>query len=298
MGFQNENQLKVGALVKATINDKVVEAKVISIGFNRVTLRSEKGNEVSYAFNSEKFLKWFNHTPLSEVAKNHEKSGKKDILEGLKIVTSGPSVKERTTTPKQKEDKYKLAFGFNREGISSSEIMIESYTLEERKNRLGVLLSPMFYESKGNQITAIIITALAHAKDLNKHSDAEWSALIENRNTDGCYWDSFDDMDRVGTTLFCNVIREYALRLDKELEAELNDFSPSGFWANLLPKNKNESLFVAQLLSDGGINKYGLSCAGLTENLLKDIYNNFGLASASEVDEYLDNLDKMSILIF
>ncbi len=84
MGFQNENQLKVGALVKATINNKVVEAKVISIGFNRVTLRSEKVNEVSCAFNSEKFLKWFNHTPLSEVAKNHEKSGKKDILEGLK----------------------------------------------------------------------------------------------------------------------------------------------------------------------------------------------------------------------
>ncbi|GAA7776449.1 hypothetical protein VN0902_15250 [Helicobacter pylori] len=44
MGFQNENQLKVDALVKATINNKVVEAKVISIGFNRVTLRSEKGN--------------------------------------------------------------------------------------------------------------------------------------------------------------------------------------------------------------------------------------------------------------
>ncbi len=169
MGFQNENQLKVGALVKATINNKVVEAKVISIGFNRVTLRSEKGNEVSYAFNSEKFLKWFNHTPLSEVAKNHAESGKKDILDGLKIVTSGPSVKERTT----KEDKYKLAFGFNEEGISSAEIMIESYTLEERKSRLGVLLSPMFYEGKGNQITAIIITALAHAKDLNKHSDAE-----------------------------------------------------------------------------------------------------------------------------
>ncbi|GAA8776819.1 hypothetical protein DUHN17_13830 [Helicobacter pylori] len=176
MGFQNENQLKLGALVKATINDKVVEAKVISIGFNRVTLRSEKGNEVSYAFNSEKFLKWFNHTPLSEVAKNHAENGKKDLLEGLKIVTSGSSVKERTTTPKEKEDKYKLAFGFNREGISSSEIMIESYTLEERKSRLGVLLSPMFYEGKGNQITAIIITALAHAKDLNKHSDAEWSA--------------------------------------------------------------------------------------------------------------------------
>ncbi len=176
MGFQNENQLKVGASVKATINGKVVEAKVISIGFNRVTLRSKKGNEVSYAFNSEKFLRWFNQVPLNEVAKNHAESGKKDLLEGLKIVTSGPTIKERTTTPKQKEDKYKLAFGFNEEGVSSAEIMIESYTLAERKSRLGVLLSPVFYEGKGNQITAIIITALAHAKDLNKHSDAEWSA--------------------------------------------------------------------------------------------------------------------------
>ncbi len=292
MGFQNENQLKVGALVKATINDKVVEAKVIGIGFNRVTLRSEKGNEVSYAFNSEKFLKWFNHVPLNEVAKNHAEKSADDLLKGIKIVTSGPNVKERTTTPKEKEDRFKLAFGFNREDISSSEIMIESYTLEERKSRLGVLLSPMFYEGKGNQITAIIITALAHAKDLNKHSDAEWSALIENRNTDGCYWDSFDDVDRVGTTLFCNVIREYALRLDKELESELNDFSPSGFWANLLPRNKNEALFVAQLLCDGGINKYGLSCTGLTENLLKDIEPAFGLATHVEVDEDLANLEK------
>ncbi len=77
MGFQNENQLKVGALVKATINGKVVEAKVISIGFNRVTLRSKKGNEVSYAFNSKKFLKWFNYTPLSEVRKITPKMVKK-----------------------------------------------------------------------------------------------------------------------------------------------------------------------------------------------------------------------------
>ncbi len=291
MGFQNENELKVGALVKATINDKVVEAKVISIGFNRVTLRSQKGNEVSYAFNSEKFLKWFKHTPLEAVKSHSEKSGE-DLLKGLKIVTSGPSVKERTTTPKQKEDRFKLAFGFNESGVSSSEVMIESYTLAERKSRLGVLLSPMFYEGKGNQITAIIITALAHAKYLNKHSDAEWSALIENRNTEGCYYDTLDYMDRVGTTLFCNVIREYAMRLDKELENDLNDFSPSGFWANLLPKNKNEAMFVAQLLCDGGINKYGLSCAGLTENLLKDIEPSFGLATHAEVDEDLENLEK------
>lgn len=179
MGFQNENQLKVGALVKATINDKVVEAKVIGIGFNRVTLRSEKGNEVSCAFNSEKFLKWFHAVPVNEVAKNHAESGKKDILEGLKIVTSGLSVKERTTTPKEKEDKYKLAFsyrGANDEGVSVSEVMIESYTLAERKSRLGVLLSPMLFSGNGSQISALIITALANAKGFNKHSDAEWSA--------------------------------------------------------------------------------------------------------------------------
>ncbi|BAJ57955.1 hypothetical protein HPF32_0373 [Helicobacter pylori F32] len=283
MGFQNENQLKVGALVKATINGKVVEAKVISIGFNRVTLRSEKGNEVSYAFNSEKFLKWFHKVPLNEVAKNHEKSGNKDILEGLKVVTSGPTIKERTTTPKEKEDKYKLAFGFNREGISSSEIMIESYTLEERKSRLGVLLSPMFYEGKGNQITAIIITitALAHAKDLNKHSDAEWFKMIESRDDEGLF-DSFDYMDRVALTQFCNAIVVYARGNDEELKKTLSDFSPSGFWANALPKNKNEALFIAQLLCDGGINKYGLSCAGLTAGLLADNLGYYGLLVESD----------------
>ncbi|OLR43570.1 hypothetical protein [Helicobacter pylori] len=294
MGFQNENQLKVGASVKATINDKVVEAKVINIGFNRVTLRSEKGNEVSYAFNSEKFLKWFNHTPLSEVAKNHAESGKKDILEGLKIVTSGPSVKERTTTPKEKEkeDRFKLAFGFKTtDDKTSFEIIAEDYTLSERKSRLGSLLSPMFFEGSGNQAVAIIITALCHAEDLNKHSDAEWRAMIDNRDVEKCVLTTLDNLDRVGTTLFCGVIKGYA-EGNKEFEKELNDFSPDGFWARNLPKNENEALFVAQLLCDGGINKYGLSCAGLTENLLKDIEPTFGLATHEEVDEDLANLEK------
>ncbi|WQS08540.1 hypothetical protein KVE43_02850 [Helicobacter pylori] len=294
MGFQNENQLKVGALVKATINDKVVEAKVISIGFNRVTLRSQKGNEVSYAFNSEKFLKWFKHTPLNEVAKNHAESGKKDILEGLKIVTSGPSVKERTSAPKQKEDKFKLAFGYrgaNDEGVSVSEIMIGDYTLSERKSRLGVLLSPMLFSGNGSQISALIITALANAKGFNKHIDAEWFKMIEARNEEECDVDSFDNLDRVALTLYCNVIKSYAEGRE-EFQNDFNDFSPSGFWAKYLPKNKNEALFIAQLLCDGGINKYGLSCAGLTENLLKDIELTFGLATPSEIDEYLANLEK------
>ncbi len=181
MGFQNENKLKVGALVKATINNKVVEAKVISIGFNRVTLRSQKGNEATYAFNSEKFLKWFNHTPLSEVANNHAEKSGDDLLKNVKIVTSGPSVKERTTTAKEKEDRFKLAFGFKTtDDKTSFEIIAEDYTLSERKSRLGALLSPMFFEGSGNQASAIILTALHYAKGLNKHSDAEWRAMIDN----------------------------------------------------------------------------------------------------------------------
>ncbi|PDW45106.1 hypothetical protein [Helicobacter pylori] len=292
MGFQNENKLELGASVKATINDKVVEAKVISIGFNRVTLRSQKGNEAAYAFNSEKFLKWFKEVPLNEVAKNHAEKSGEDLLKGVKIVTSGASVKDRTSTPKEKEDRFKLAFGFKTtDDKTSFEIIAEDYTLSERKSRLGALLSPMFFEGSGNQASAIIITALHYAKGLNKHSDAEWRAMIDSRDEKKCELTTLDNLDRVGTTLFCGVIKEYA-EGNKEFEKELNDFSPDGFWAMTLPKNKNEAYFVAQLLCDGGINKYGLSCAGLTENLLKDIFNNIGLATTKEIDEHLADLDK------
>ncbi|NHA61527.1 hypothetical protein KVM30_02485 [Helicobacter pylori] len=136
-----------------------------------------------------------------------------------------------------------------------------------------------------------MLTALHYAKGLNRHSDAEWRAMIDNRDEEKCEIETLDHLDRVGTTLFCGVIKEYA-EGNKEFEKELNDFSPDGFWATTLPRNKNEALFIAQLLCDGGINKYGLSCAGLTENLLKDIFNNIGLATAKEVDEHLANLDK------
>ncbi|STO82034.1 HP0423 family protein [Helicobacter pylori] len=273
----------------------MVEAKVISIGFNRVTLRSEKGNEATYAFNSDKFLKWFNKVPLTEHMRLHaenKKDSTDDLLKGLKVVTSGPSVKDRTTTPKElkeKEDKFKLAFGFKDKDMTSFEIMAESYILGERKSRLGVLMSPMFFDGKGSQATAIIVTALAHAKDLNKHSDAEWLALIEDRDLSLANLESFDHMDRMSITLFCNVIREYAL--GGEVQDEARSLSPNGLWAEIMPKNKNEAYFVAQLLCDGGINKYNLSCAGLTENLLKDIEVNLGLATHEEVDEYFENLE-------
>ncbi len=222
----------------------------------------------------------------------HAENKKADILDGIKVVTSGPSVKDRTSTPKEKEDRFKLAFGFKTtDDKTSFEIIAEDYTLSERKSRLGALLAPMFFEGSGNQASAIILTALRYAKGLNKHSDAEWRAMIDNRDVEKCELTTLDNLDRVGTTLFCSVIKGYA-EGNEEFKEELNDFSPDGFWAMALPKNKNEALFVAQLLCDGGINKYGLSCAGLTENLLKDIELNFGLATTNEIDEYLANLDK------
>ncbi|GAA9329533.1 hypothetical protein BTM402_13350 [Helicobacter pylori] len=291
MGFQNENQLKLGALVKATINGKVVEAKVIGIGFNRVTLRSEKGNEVSYAFNSEKFLKWFNHTPLSEVAKNHAESGKKDLLEGLKIVTSGPTIKERTTTPKEKESRFKLDFEFfggeKNEEVSAFLSTASLYANSERKRRLSSLFVPMVFEGQGFQASMIILHALTCASKLNKHSDAEWLQMIKSRNTDECYWDSFDDMDREDIRSFCNLIVAYA-------DDEKGEITLDNPFSKVLPKDEKEAMFVAQLLCDGGINKYDLSCSGLTENLLKDIEPAFGLATHAEVDEKLAKLEKES----
>ncbi|WP_131141439.1 hypothetical protein [Helicobacter pylori] len=275
MGFQNENKLELGASVKSTINNKVVEAKVISIGFNRVTLRSQKGNEAAYAFNSEKFLKWFKEVPLNEVSHNHAEKSADDLLKGLKVVTSGPSVKERTSTPKEKEDRFKLAFGFKTtDDKTSFEIIAEDYTLSERKSRLGALLSPMFFEGSGNQASAIIITALHYAKGLNKHSDAEWNAMIENRNIEECFFDTFDDMLMGDVTLFCKVIETYARNLvrpdGKSYGVTLEE------WARFLPRNKEEAKFVAQLLCDGGINKYDLTCAGLTPGVLADNLWSYG----------------------
>ncbi|GAA9381329.1 hypothetical protein BTM415_14240 [Helicobacter pylori] len=275
-------------MVKATINGKVVEAKVIGIGFNRVTLRSEKGNEVSYAFNSEKFLKWFNHTPLSEVAKNHDEKSADDLLKGVKIVTSGPSVKERTTTPKEKESRFKLDFEFfggeKNEEVSAFLSTASLYANSERKRRLSSLFVPMVFEGQGFQASMIILHALTCASKLKKHSDAEWLQMIKSRNTDECYWDSFDDMDREDIRLFCNLIVAYA-------DDEKGEITLDNPFSKVLPKNKNEALFVAQLLCNGGINKYGLSCAGLTENLLKDIEPAFGLATHTEVDEDLAKLE-------
>ncbi|GAA8320763.1 hypothetical protein HpNP138_14870 [Helicobacter pylori] len=275
MGFQNENELKVGASVKATINDKVVEAKVISIGFNRVTLRSQKGNEATYAFNSEKFLKWFKEVPLNEVAKNHAEKSGADLLKGIKIVTSGPSVKERTSTPKEKESKFKLDFDFPDDTTSPFMVFANAYANEKRSKRLGLLIAPMSYEGRGFQASLIIIHSLSFMADLKHHSDAEWNAMIENRDTENCFFDSFDDMLMGDVTLICKVIEAYARNLVRP------DGKTKGVtleeWARFLPKNKEEAKFVAQLLCDGGINKYDLTCAGLTPGVLADNLWSYGL---------------------
>ncbi|GAA7370474.1 hypothetical protein BD0134_13930 [Helicobacter pylori] len=274
MGFQNENELKVGTSVKATINDKVVEAKVINIGFNRVTLRSEKGNEASYSFNSEKFLKWFNQVELNHAVKNHAEKSGDDLLKGLKIVTSGPSVKERTSTPKKKESKFKLDFDFPDETTSPFMVFFNAYANEKRNKRLGLLFSPMSYEGMGFQASLIIIHSLSFMADLKHHTDAEWNAMIENRNTDECFFDTFDDMRMGDVTLFCKVIETYARNLvrpdGKSYGVTLEE------WARFLPKNKEEAKFVAQLLCDGGINKYDLTCAGLTPGVLADNLWSYG----------------------
>ncbi|GAA8653933.1 hypothetical protein KYTH84_14550 [Helicobacter pylori] len=274
MGFQNENQLKVGASVKATINNKVVEAKVINIGFNRVTLRSEKGNEVSYAFNSEKFLKWFHAVPLNEVAKNHAEKSGEDLLKGVKIVTSGPTIKQRTSTPKEKESKFKLDFDFPEDTTSPFMVFANSYANEKRSKRLGLLFSPMSYGGMGFQASLIIVHSLTFMADLKHHTDAEWNAMIENRGDDVGIFDTFDDMLMGDVTLFCKAIETYARNLvrpdGKTYGVTLEE------WARLLPKNKEEAKFVAQLLCDGGINKYDLTCAGLTPGVLADNLWSYG----------------------
>ncbi|GAA9661601.1 hypothetical protein [Helicobacter pylori] len=287
MGFQNENKLKVGALVKATINNKVVETKVINIGFNRVTLRSQKGNEATYAFNSEKFLKWFNKVPLTEHMRLHAENKKADILDGVKVVTSGPSVKDRTSTPKEpKESKFKLDFDFDDKTTSPFAIMMELYANEKRSKRLGLLIAPMSYEGRGFQFSLIVIHALSFMVELKHHSDHEFNAMIENRNVEECYYDTFDDMLMGDVFTFCRAIEIYAKNLKRDngkVGVTLED------WAKFLPKNQKEAKFIAQFLCDGGINKYDLTCAGLTPNLLADNLGGYGLRD--EGDEDLDKAE-------
>ncbi|GAA7612214.1 hypothetical protein HpMMM21_15100 [Helicobacter pylori] len=126
--------------------------------------------------------------------------------------------------------------------------------------------------------------------DLKHHSDAEWNAMIENRNTADCFFDTFDDMLMGDVTLFCKVIETYARNLvrpdGKTRGVTLEE------WAKFLPRNKEEALFIAQLLCDCGINKYNLSCGGLTKNLLNDFVPYMGLMDQESLDAFLEEENK------
>ncbi|EJC05270.1 hypothetical protein HPHPP11_1689 [Helicobacter pylori Hp P-11] len=213
----------------------------------------------------------------------HAENKKADILDGVKVVTSGPSVKDRTSTPKEpkeKESKYKLDFEFFGKDEETSGFLATAslYANTERKRRLSSLFVPMVFEGQGFQASMIIIHALTCASKLKRHSDLEWYQMIKTRNVDECYWDTFDDMDREDIRLFCNLIVAYAN--DEKGEITLND--P---FAKVLPKDEKEAKFVAQLLCDGGINKYDLTCAGLTPNLLADNLWSYGLQDEDYDDE-------------
>ncbi len=219
--------------------------------------------------------------------KLHAENKKADILDGVKVVTSGPSsIKERTSTPKEpKESKFKLDFDFADQSETYFLLMADLYANEERKKRLSSLFAPMLYETRGFQFSMIVIHALSYMADLKHHSDQEWLKMIENRNVDDAFFESFDDMNITDLTLFIRVIEAYAKKLPREQGKGDNGYGVTlEEWARFLPKNQKEAKFVAQFLCDGGINKYDLSCAGLTANLLADNLGNYGLRDEGDED--------------
>ncbi|MFL1970782.1 hypothetical protein ACJWHG_02065, partial [Helicobacter pylori] len=107
--------------------------------------------------------------------------------------------------------------------------------------------------------------------------------MIENRGEDDGFFNSFDEMLMGEVTLFCKAIETYARNLvrpdGKTYGVTLEE------WARFLPKNQKEAKFVVQLLCDGGINRYDLTCAGLTANLLADNLGGYGLRDEGDDDE-------------
>ncbi|WP_240656687.1 hypothetical protein, partial [Helicobacter pylori] len=171
--------------------------------------------------------------------------------------------------------KFKLDFDFPEKYDGSFLTMAELYSNEKRSLRLGVLFAPMSYNGGWFQASLIILHALSYMAELKHHTDAEFNAMIENRDTENCFFDSFDDMFMGDVYSFCRVIEHYALNLER------GDGKGKGITleelAKYLPKNKEEAKFVAQLLCDGGINKYDLTCAGLTAGVLADNRWSYGM---------------------
>ncbi|GAA9426421.1 hypothetical protein HpHA283_13920 [Helicobacter pylori] len=193
-------------------------------------------------------------------------------MKGVKIVTSGPNVKERTTTPKEKESRFKLDFDFPEDTTSPFMVFANAYASEKRSKRLGLLFSPMSYGGMGFQASLIIIHSLTFMADLKHHTDLEFNAMIESRDPENCMFDSFDNMGMGDVFTFCKAMEIYALN---SKNGDKNGITLEE-WAWILPKNQKEAKFVAQLLCDGGINKYDLTCAGLTPGVLADNLWSYG----------------------
>ncbi len=172
-----------------------------------------------------------------------------------------------------------MDFDFADEQEGNFLTIAELYANEKRGSRLGVLFAPMSYNGGGFQASLIILHALSYASSFKHHTDAEFNAMIENRDTENCMFDSFDNMGMGDVFTFCKAMEIYALN---SKNGDKNGITLEE-WAWLLPKNQKEAKFVAQLLCDGGINKYDLTCAGLTENLLKDNRWSYGMR-----DEFYD----------
>lgn len=79
--------------------------------------------------------------------------------------------------------------------------------------------------------------------DLKYYSDVEWNVMIENRNIDECFFDSFDDMFMGDVILICKVIEIYVKnlkRFDGKSEGVILEE-----WVRFLFRNKEEVKFVA-----------------------------------------------------
>ncbi|EJB74969.1 hypothetical protein HPHPA26_1040, partial [Helicobacter pylori Hp A-26] len=133
---------------------------------------------------------------------------------------------------KEKESKFKLDFDFPDDSTSPFMVFANAYANEKRSKRLGVLFAPMSYEGRGFQFSLIVIHALSFMADLKHHSDHEWNVMIENRNVEECYYETFDNMRMGDVFTFCSAIEIYAKclkRANGEVGMTLED------WAKFYP---------------------------------------------------------------
>ncbi|GAA9028091.1 hypothetical protein Taitung203_15110 [Helicobacter pylori] len=104
-----------------------------------------------------------------------------------------------------------MDFDFADEQEGAFITLAEMYSNATRSQRLGELFAPMSYGGNGFQASLIILHALSYASHFKHHSDAEFNAMIENRDTEDCLFDSFDNMGMGDVFTFCKAMEIYAL---------------------------------------------------------------------------------------